>query len=287
MRPLPAYAAVLALLAAGAATAQSRTDTRSAAPITRAVVITSGNDPAIQIGDDVVARPFGASLVDSIAVVSSHTLGGISYHLVRGERASGCRVSYVVIRRERDGSAVATDPFGTCAPGATASVADGSLLVRVPAATRGGRTSTYRFEQGTMRPLDRAAARALPSAAAVDTCRQPTRSDPASNAAALASFDTDYPEAFRRTKTLDRVEIDPLELRTVVTGLACLSRWPGAERRVPRVATPLFASERHGKAAFALIDVIAQDPASDANLRASARAFGAEMRYRVDRIIPL
>jgi hypothetical protein len=81
--------------------------------------------------------------------------------------------------------------------------------------------------------------------------------------------------------------IAPEEMRATVVGLACLASWPGAEEVVPRAATPLFASKRHGDAAFAALEAVAQDPASDANLRASVRAFGAEMAFRVERREPL
>ena len=50
---------------------------------------------------------------------------------------------------------------------------------------------------------------------------------------------------------------------------------------MPELATPLFRSERHRAAAFAELESIQRDSDVDANLKAVARSFAAEMRYRI------
>lgn len=119
------------------------------------------------------------------------------------------------------------------------------------------------------------------------TCRTPTSADAATQTSVIADFDRNYPAEYRSRGRIKRADISPDELRATVAALACLLRWPGAERVVPEAALPLFASKRYGAAAFQLVETIARDPASDANLRAAVRAFGSEMTYRVDRREPL
>lgn len=99
--------------------------------------------------------------------------------------------------------------------------------------------------------------------------------------ARLAEFDRAYPREWRRRGGIKDVEFTPAELRRAVTGLACLSTWPGADPLVPDAAAALFASRRHGTAAFEQLDGIARGGVVDPNLRAAARAFHAQMRYVV------
>lgn len=255
-------------------------------------VVSSGSEQALKLGKAVVSRPFGAQLVDRIAVVGSYAGRGRSYHLIRGEAAGECPARYVVVYRDGGGAPVVTEPFGTCSAGARARLTGGTLEVTMPAAAAGGAPTRFRFDQGRMRgvqpPTNLAAQvapagqlpRPAPGCSAVGTGRT-------ERAAAIAAFEQSYPDEYRSTGTLKDAAIAPEELRAIVTDLACLSTWPGAEQVVPRAATPLFASKRHGKAAFAALDSVALDPASDANMRASVRAFAIEMIYRVDRREPL
>ena len=82
---------------------------------------------------------------------------------------------------------------------------------------------------------------------------------------------------------LKKVAIAPDDLRRLVTGLACFSTWPGADKMVPQAATPLFASKRYGDASFAALETVSQTPGVDAGVVAAVRQFGAEMRYYVGR----
>ena len=106
-------------------------------------------------------------------------------------------------------------------------------------------------------------------------------SSPDAYSVKLDTFERDWPKAYRRTGTLKRVTLGQSEMRALVTDLACMASWPIGERRVPELATPLFRSERHRTAAFAALESIQRDPATDANLKAVARSFSAEMRYRI------
>jgi hypothetical protein len=82
---------------------------------------------------------------------------------------------------------------------------------------------------------------------------------------------------------LKKAEIAPDDLRRLVTGLACFSTWPGADKIVPQAATPLFASKRYGDASFAALETVSQTPGIDAGVVAAVRQFGAEMHYYVGR----
>lgn len=258
-------------------------------------VVTSGSEQALRIDDTIVSRPFGAQLVDRIAIVGSYRVGARTYHLVRGEAAGDCPARYVVVTGEADGVPAATEPFGTCGAGARGQQSGAAFIVTMPATAAGGPNVRFRYDQGAMRLIDAMPAAGVagpagdPGYAArqASSCRTASATDPVDHAAVLADFQRSYPADYRKISLLKKTEIAPDELRATVTGLACLARWPGADKVVPEMATPLFASERHGPAAFATIDTIAKDPASDVNLRAAVRAFGAEMLYLVDRREPL
>ena len=258
-------------------------------------VVPSGSEQALRLGSTVLSRPFGAQLVDRIAVVGSYRGAGGVYHLVRGDAGGECPARYVVVTRDGEGAPVVTEPFGTCGTGARGAINAGTFVVTMPATAAGGPAVRYGFDGGKMVALDARPAAAIadaqgrPGYAArqASACRSPTSADPATQAAVVQQFEAEYPAQYRRQASLRRAQITPEELRATVTGLACLSRWPGAQKVVPEAATPLFASKRYGPAAFAVIETVATDPASDANLRASVRAFGAEMLYRVDRREPL
>lgn len=268
---------------------------RKPAPKPPIAVVSAGSEQAIALGKTVLSRPFGAQLVDRIAVVgSTRTRGGV-FHLIRGESVGACPVRYLVVFQAGATAPVISEPFGTCAAGGRGSVTRAGFVVTMPATAAGGPPVRFRYEGGRMRLLDARPAAGIASADGragfaarqAATCRTPTSADAATQAAVLAEFDRSYPPEYRSARLLKRSEIAPDELRATVTGLACLSRWPGAERVVPDAATPLFASKRYGPTAFQMVETIARDPSSDANLRAAVRAFGTEMIYRVDRREPL
>jgi hypothetical protein len=287
-------------LATAATVALTLGTAASAKPVARPVprsgvaVISAGSEQALALGKTVISRPFGAQLVDRIAVVGSYRTKTGTFHLIRGEAAGACPARYLVVFAGA-GAPVTGEPFGTCAAAARGAITRSGFLVTMPATVAGGPPVRFRYESGRMHLLDARPATGIASAdgavgfgaRGASTCRTPTSADAGTQAAVIADFDRSYPAEYRKPSLLKRTEIEPDELRATVAGLACLSRWPGAERVVPQAAVPLFASKRYGPIAFRLIETIARDPSSDANLRAAVRAFGTEMIYRVDRRQPL
>lgn len=248
-------------------------------------IVSAGSEQAVRLGKVTLSRPFGARLVDRLAVAGSYADRGRRFHLIRGEAGGDCPARFVVIETAAGQDPVVSDPFGTCSAAATARVARGSLVVTMPATAEGGPPVRFGYEGGRMRLLDArpavAADGAVPAgyaAPAPSSCRSAAGVDAATQAEILADFEQSYPAEYRRAKTLKRAAIAPDELRALVTGMACLSTWPGSER-VGEVARPLFAS-RHGPAAFAALDAVARDPLTDANMQAAVRGFSAEMSYR-------
>lgn len=256
-------------------------------------VTSAGSEPALRLDKVTLARPFGAMLVDRLAIVSNQRVGGVGYTLVRGDAAGPCPSRFVLVARAPGDEPRVTEPFGTCAGNARLAAVAGAAEVSMPATATGGPPVRFRFDGGAMRLID-----AMPAATgstavagygprAASSCRAADTTDAATQQAVIDDFERSYPAEYRRARDLRRAEISPDEMRATVTGLACLATWPGAEDVVPKAATPLFASKRHGDDAFAALEAIAQDPLADANLRASVRAFAAEMTFRVERREPL
>ena len=86
-RPLMLLAAPLLLSAGGTAQAADQ----------RAMVVSAGSEQAIKLGKTVISRPFGAELVDHLAVVGSYSVQGARLHLIRGKGGSDCPARYAVI----------------------------------------------------------------------------------------------------------------------------------------------------------------------------------------------
>lgn len=274
-RPLMLLAASLLLSAGGAAFAADQ----------KAVVISAGSEQAIKLGKTVISRPFGAELVDRLAVVGSYAVPGARLHLIRGNGGSECPARYAVIVTRAGQEPQVTQSFGTCSAAARPQLRRGVFTVAMPA-VNGGPLVQYHYANGRMLPRTATitqGAGTIASAPAVATsaCRAASAVDPAAQTNALDAFERDWPKAYRRTGTLKKVEIGQSEMRRAVTDLACMASWPIGERRVPELATPLFRSQRHRAAAFAALESIQRDPDTDANLKAVARSFSAEMRYRI------
>ena len=244
----------------------------------------AGDGQTIRVGKTVIARPFGAELVDRLVIAGSYNLRGRRVHLVRGDASGPCPSRFVFVSEQPGGSQTTSGSFGTCSGSARVNPSATGLVVAMPAAPAGGPTVRFVFDGATVRALDAIAAAG--NATAQPGCVPASRTDYPTQVDAVAAVERDYPQEYRKTGTLKAVSIDPEELRSLVGALACLSSWPAAENRIPELATPLFVSRRHGPAAFAALDSIAHDPASDAHLRAMARSFAAEMSYRVDRREP-
>ncbi|ATY31883.1 hypothetical protein [Sphingomonas psychrotolerans] len=268
-------AAPLLLSAGGAAHAADQ----------KAVVVSAGSEQAIKLGKTVISRPFGAELVDHLSVVGSYTLRDTRLHLIRAKAGSECPARYAVIVTRPGQEPQITESFGTCSAAARPQLRRGVFTVAMPASASGGPLVRYQYANGRMhRPaaaLTQGAGSIGPTAPAASACKSANAIDAANQARALDAFERDWPKAYRRTGTLKRVDLGQSELRRLVTDLACMSSWPIGERRVPELATPLFRSQRHRGAAFAALESIQRDPDTDANLKAVARSFSAEMRYRI------
>lgn len=90
-----------------------------------------------------------------------------------------------------------------------------------------------------------------------------------------------WPLDWAARRRLAETELSAAELRRVVAALACTASWPGQEARVIALATPLFASKRHGGAAFAALDGLARSSAAPGPMRAAAHGLRARMRHAV------
>jgi len=267
-------AATLAVTAAGARSPRASQPLRPTL-----AVVPQGNEPALQYGPTILPRPFGGELVDTLSIIGRYQIGRDTLFLVRGSGGASCPSRYVVVAPSRGGTPLITSPFGTCAL-ATARVTGGRLIVAMDADIAGGPAIRYGYIGSQMRPLDAPP----PQAAAADTtCRSYDQAGAVGQDAMLAEFDRTFPDQFRHTSELKKVAIAPGDLRRLVTGLACFSTWPGADKIVPQAATPLFASKRYGDASFAALETVSQTPGVDAGVVAAARQFGAEMRYYVGR----
>lgn len=242
-------------------------------------VVPQGNELALQYGPTILPRPFGGELVDTLSIIGRYQIGRDTLFLVRGSGGASCPSRYVVVAPSRGGTPLITSPFGTCAL-AEARVTGGRLVVAMNASVAGGPALRYAYIDGRMHPLDAAP----PQTTAADTtCHSYDQAGPAGQDAMLAEFDRTFPDQFRHMSELKKVAIAPDDLRRLVTGLACFSTWPGADRIVPQAATPLFASKRYGDASFAALETVSQTPGVDAGVVAAVRQFGAEMRYYVGR----
>ncbi|QNA86373.1 hypothetical protein G4G27_22110 [Sphingomonas sp. So64.6b] len=263
----------------------------ASAQVRDAAIVTSGSEPAVKIGKTIVSRPFGAELIDRLSIIGTYPAAGERFYLVRGDGGSDCPARYVVIVSRGDGNPHPTEPFGTCSADARATIVGGRLQVTMTGAA-GAPAARFAYADGAMHLLagrrggrSIAAARAVP----VDTpvCRSAAGVGADEQAATIADFQQSYPEQYRKISSLNRADISPADLQSLVVGLACLATWPGAQEIVPTLATPLFASKRHGAAAFNTLDTVSLDGLSGVNMRAATRLFGAEMSYRVARRGPL
>lgn len=268
--------------------------TPATAQVRDASIVSAGSEEALRWGKTLITRPFGAELVDRLAIADTDRQRDRTFVLLRGDVGGPCPSRYVLVTREGGGDPRVSDSFGTCSRDARLRLVRSTPEVSMPATAMGGPAVRYRYDDGRIALIDAQPAAMAGTGAAAGygprapaDCRVASRTDPVTQQSVIADFERTYPAQYRRLGQLKRTEIAPDELRNTVVGLACLATWPGAEEVVPRTATPLFASKRHGPAAFAALDAVAQDPRADANLRASVRAFSAEMLFRVDRREPL
>lgn len=248
-------------------------------------VVTAGNEPALRYRHATIARPFGAQLVDRMAIVQRFTLGRERLYLVRGEAGSDCPARYLVVVIRPGAAPSLTAPFGSCQPGATARLARGQLLISLPPAHPGEMPERYAYAQGAVTPAGPFAVRPRDTGVARrqdegGSCR-PYREIGAAHGNVAQALDQLLPEGQGRPDAIKHRNFAPSEMRALVAGLACLAALPDRDRLVTRRATPLFANRRHGDAAYAALDDLARSPGTQPDLRAALRAFSAQMHYAV------
>ena len=95
------------------------------------------------------------------------------------------------------------------------------------------------------------------------------------------AFERSYPKALAGEASVERTPLGSDALARLVADLACVSSHPGADPFVPEQALALFASKRHGRAAFAALNALARSEAASPALRSAARAFERQMRSYV------
>jgi hypothetical protein len=272
MRRTNALALAVAMACGGAGMA--------AAPMPTLAIVSAGREQALQYGPTMLPRPFGAELIDTMAITGDFRIGRDRFFLVRGTGGANCPARYVVVAVKRGFPPVTTPVFGTCSAMASGRVVAGQLVVAMPAAIDGGPPIRFAYLGQQMQPLD--APPAAVSAATPDrACRTYEQASPRTQDVLVAEFQKSFPDQYRHDKLVKRAQIDPDQLRTLVTGLACFSTWPGAGAMVPEAATALFASKRYGAASFAALDTVARTPGTAPDLRAAVRTFSAQMRYQV------
>ncbi len=293
---------LLLTAAIAAATAPAEAATRRARPAATALTVAQVNgEPVLRHGKDTITRPFGSTLVDRLSVVGAYPMPGGRAYLVRGVATGPCPVHYVVMQAQ-DGLPRPSAPFGTCADGARARLTRGTLRITVPSSP-GAPAAVFAYAAGRVVPVAAAAPAAdiamtsgasAPVVDPVDAWAGPGGCPSVGRAPAIgaserlmADFERAYPADWRRQGRIEKLAFEADQLRRVVTGLACLATWPAADPAVPKAALPLFASKRHGRLAFELLDGVARDAGVPSDVRAAARSFHAEMRFRVDRREPI
>ena len=94
----------------------------------------------------------------------------------------------------------------------------------------------------------------------------------------IAAFEKEYPAALVDPARVEGVAVEPAVLARIVGDLACLASLPGGDPFVADQASALFASPRHGAAAFAALDRLAS--AGDSAAARFARQMRAYARPR-------
>ncbi|WP_419815593.1 hypothetical protein [Glacieibacterium sp.] len=241
--------------------------------------------------------------VASATIHAACRSGATDYYLlgIAGPAGSACAIRYEIAEVGPARKLRLSPRFGSCAPGATASLDAGRLTVTMPAGAGSPVNVTYRYDAGRIAavappvvavaapspPIDgrapvQLATWAGPPACAIIARITPLENTPATTDVLLAEFRRSWPVQWQTRGRLRSQRFGPAALRSVVTELACLAALPGADRQVFHASRPLFESRRHGRHAFEQLDEVARGAMVDPGVRAAARTFHANMRYEVD-----
>ena len=245
-------------------------------------VVTSGSEEALALGKTTLSRPFGALLVDHLRIVGAYRSVGELYYLVEGTAGATCPARYLIVTPRAGQSPAISAPFGTCGMGATVRRDARGLIISVAPGPTDRQPVRYFYGRAGLRQID------MPRTAGAILRRCPTApAQLGSNAGLTAELDRIFPPDYRTASGIRHAQIGPDQLREMLAHMACLAADPDAEPVIPKAATALFVSKRYGETSFAILDDLASAPASDPQLRASARTFAATMHYYVARHEPL
>jgi hypothetical protein len=89
-----------------------------------------------------------------------------------------------------------------------------------------------------------------------------------------------YGAALVGERSVEREKISPAEMADMTRTMACVASWNGTASIADSFAA-LFASRRHGKAAFAALAVHAKNKTATASDRRAAQEFASQMRSYV------
>jgi hypothetical protein len=248
------------------------------------IVVPAGSEQALKSGKALISRPFGAQLVDRLSIDGRYSAGKDRLYLVRGTAGTDCPARYLIVAQRPGEAPAVSAPFGTCGAGAAGRIVGGKLIVTVAAAPGSTGSIRYVYDEGVVRPLDSASAIAATASPVPVTCRT---YQPATDGTVADMVDRRLPDAYRHAGELRRTDIAPDTMRDMVADLACLATLPEGKDLVPRSATAMFASRRHGEAAYAALDQVARAPQTAPDLRAAVRSLSAQMHYYVARRSPL
>ncbi|TRW17377.1 hypothetical protein [Glacieibacterium frigidum] len=225
---------------------------------------------------------------------------GVDYMLLAvAANDAACPVQYQVVEARGAAPLRLSRRFGSCVDGATARLADGGVVVTMPAGPARPETIAYRYAAGRLEAVaavqpprppvvvqvvkqDRRGFR-VTAWTAPPACAAIARAEPGVPADVyLADLRRTWPRDWQTRGRLGDQPFETAALRSLVTDLSCLSALPGGESVVIETARPLFASRRHGRAAFEQLDEVARGSTVDPAIRAAARQLHAQMRFRID-----
>ena len=211
--------------------------------------------------------------------------------------AATCAVQYQVVEARAAGALRLSRRFGTCVDGATARLVANGMAVTMPAGPARADTVAYRYAAGRIVATAAVQPPPPPVVAAVApgrrgvrlatwsapaACAAIARAEPSGADTYLADLRRTWPRDWRTRGRIDDQPFGTAGLRALVTDLSCLSALPGGETVVVDTARPLFASRRHGRAAFEQLDEVARGSSVDPAIRAAARTLHAQLRFSID-----
>lgn len=244
--------------------------------IVRPTITAQGGAPVVMLGQQVVLTAARAEEAARFAIRAQADTPAAQIYLIDAPSGgSACPMRYVVLTVTA-GRGVATPPFGTCSSRARLQAQGSKIVVTMPGFSNTGPAGPpVSFTlKGNEMVADKAseAAPALQPVAYTPSLRCSGTASQADADAMLAAFEREYPASLVSSAQVEGVKIPPATLDDIVASLSCLAAQPGGDPFVPEQAAALFASKRHGAAAFEAVERLAS--AGDE----PARRFAEQMR---------